>query len=94
MQKFNFILIGVIIGILITLLLVYFRDKNATVGILHIDISHPISDIYQFELNNINTFTLRSKDWVILRIDPNANLKPKMRYNSTEFNLVEYDSQK
>lgn len=70
---FNWLLflVGIIIGILITLLTVLL----STSGILRIDHSNPEKDLYRFDIDNLDELSRRKR--IVLKVDNHADLSQK-----------------
>ena len=64
-----YILIGCIVGTLITSLVVRYRRTSGT---LKIDRTDPEKDRYRFEIDDLGN--VHTKKRIVLKIDPNANL--------------------
>ena len=72
-MDFVYILIGQLIGCIITAIVCGFMYRyKAGTGILRIDHSNPKKDIYRFDVDNLDD--LSSKDKLIMKIDHNADL--------------------
>lgn len=70
---FNWLLflVGIIIGILITLLTVLL----STSGTLRIDHSNPEKDLYRFDIDNLDELSRRKR--IVLKVDNHADLSQK-----------------
>lgn len=72
-MNFVYILIGQLIGCIITAIVCGFiHQYKAGTGILRIDHSNPQKDIYRFDVDNLDD--LSKKDKLIMKIDHNADL--------------------
>ena len=64
--------LGFCVGMLVNELLLYLKKSS---GVLHIDCSNPDKDVYRLDVDSLDN--LPKKKFVILKIDPNANLSQK-----------------
>lgn len=64
-----FLLIGIVVGAIVSLLWHRFRKTN---GVLKIDHSNPEKDVYRFEINEIDNIAHKTR--IVLRIDHKADL--------------------
>ena len=64
--------LGFFAGILVNELLLYLKKCSGT---LRIDCSNPEKDSYRFEIDNLDE--LHNKHFVILKVDPKADLSQK-----------------
>lgn len=64
--------VGFCVGMLVNELLLYLKKCS---GVLRIDCSNPEKDSYRFEIDNLDE--LHKKHFVILKVDPNADLSQK-----------------
>nr|DAV24925.1 MAG TPA: Protein of unknown function (DUF2897) [Bacteriophage sp.] len=66
------ILIGVLIGSVVSNIIFYCRSSS---GVFRIDHSDPEKDVYRFEIDDLDKLDKKSR--LILKIDHNANLSQK-----------------
>lgn len=65
-------IVGVVLGAILTVLIMYGRKPSGT---LRIDHSNPEKDIYRFDIDDFDSLSKQKQ--IVMKIDNNADLSPK-----------------